>query len=66
VIEMMVPVNWDNVLGKTAKSVTEVADYLGLSVPTASNILSGAVRTGVVEQRTDPESGVFYYSVKEK
>jgi len=61
---MMAPINWDELCGRVAKTRSEMAKELGLSKQTMSRILDGAIKEGIIEQRTRPDNGLVYYSRK--
>jgi len=62
----MVPIDWNELCGRTAKTCAEMARAVGLSEHTMKEILKSSVRDGTLEKRNDPVTGEIYYSVKEK
>jgi len=63
---LMVPIDWNELCGRTAKTCAEMAKAVGVSEHTMRAILQASVRDNTLEKRNDPNTGEIYYSVKEK
>ena len=60
----MVPIDWSGLLTDTAMTTDELCERCGVSRPTMQDHIDEAVKSGLLEKRSHPETGICYISLR--